>query len=129
MSDHDSRHHDWLSVGLVLGALVLLVLFVSIGAYVLGGLLAPVDHGLRAWTMDGRSAAGIRLGTVVSFIGDKAPLAILCAVVGWFVVPRHRWWIVLLGLCAWSVTTIVDALKAAYAVIRPEGGLLTSSSH
>ncbi len=125
----ESPHHHWLQLGLVLGALALTVLFVTVGAYVLGGLFAPVDQALRAWTMDGRSAAGIRLGTIVSFIGDKGPLTILCAIAGWFLIPGRRWWLVLLVLCALSVGLFVDWLKAAYAVIRPEGGLLTSSSH
>ena len=124
-----TTHHDWLFVALALGALILGVLFVSIGAYVLGGLLAPVDQALRDWTMNGRSAWGIQVGTIVSFIGAKAPLAILCAIVGWFLFPRDRWWVLLLALCAVSVGVFVDWLKAAYAVIRPEGGLLTSSSH
>jgi membrane-associated phospholipid phosphatase len=125
----ETRHHDWLLVALALGALMLGVIFVSIGAYVLGGLLAPLDQGLREWTVNGRSAGGIRVGTVVSFIGDKIPLAILCAIAGWFLIPGKKWWLVLLVLCALSVGFFVEWLKATYAVIRPEGGLLTSSSH
>ena len=122
-------HHDWLMIALALGALVLGVLFVSVGAYVLGGLFSVVDQALREWTMDGRSAAGIRLATVVSFIGDKAPLTILCAVLGWWLIPGTRWWMLLLVLCALSVSGLVDWLKATYEVIRPEGGRLTSESH
>ena len=128
MPDH-TRHHDWLLVALALGALLLGILFVTVGAYVLGGLLSPLDQALREWTMNGREGWGIRLGTGISFIGDKIPLAILCAIVGWFIVPGNRWWVLLLALCAVGVGFFVDWLKAAYAVIRPEGGLLTSSSH
>lgn len=129
MTEHHTRHHDWILVALAFGALLLGFLFVTVGAYVLGGLLSPLDHALREWTMDGRAAWGIRTATVVSFIGDKIPLAILCAIVGWFMVPGKRWWVVILALCAVSVGLFVDWLKATYAVIRPEGGLLTSSSH
>ena len=129
MRVHGTRHHDWLMLTLALGALVLGVLFVSVGAYVLGGLFSPVDQALRSWTMDGRSATGIRVATIVSFIGDKTPLTVICAVVGWLIIPGKRWWLLLLVLCTLSVTGFVDWLKATYEVIRPEGGRLTSSSH
>lgn len=129
MPANHSREHDWLLVALLLGALLLGVLFLTVGTFVLGGLFAPVDQALRDWTMGGRSAWGIRLSTAVSFIGDKLPLALLCAVAGWFIIPGQRWWLLMLALCAVSVGLFVDWLKAAYAVIRPEGGLLTSSSH
>lgn len=125
----EGRHHDWLLLVLAFGALLLGALFVTVGAYVLGGMLAPLDQALREWTMEGRSTWGIRLATAVSFVGDKAPLAILCAIVGWLIIPGRRWWVLLLALCAVSAGLFVDWLKATYAVIRPEGGLLTSESH
>lgn len=121
--------HDWLLILLAIGCLALAVLFVSVGAHVREGALSPLDQGLRRWTMTDREPALIRAATIVSFIGDKVPLAILCAAIGAWLIPGRRWWMPLLAACAVAVGVFVDWLKATYAVIRPEGGLLTSSSH
>ena len=130
MTSSSERHpHDWLLLLLALSCAALGILFVMVGAHVLEGALTPLDRAVREWTMESRRPFLIQLYTVISFIGDKAPLTVLCVIVGWRLLPGKRWWIPLLILCAVSVGTSVDWLKATYGVVRPEGGLLTSSSH
>ena len=130
MPRYQARHpHDWLLLILAFSCVALAILFVTVGAHVLEGALSPMDQAVRRWTMDGRRDTLIRLYTAISFIGDKTPLTILCIAIGWFLIPGKRWWVPLLVLCALGTTAFVDWLKATYAVIRPETGILTSSSH
>ena len=130
MPSYEARHpHDWLLILLAITCVGLAILFVMVGAHVLEGALTPLDRAVREWTMDGRKPFFVRLYTVISFIGDKIPLTVLCLAIGAWLFPDRRWWMPLLILCAVGVGTSVDWLKATYGVIRPEGGLLTSSSH
>lgn len=123
------RHHDWLLLLLAFVCAALGILFVMLGAHVLGGATFELDQSLRNWTMSDRETWLIHAYEFISFIGDKAPLAILCAAIGWTLFPQKRVWIPLLACCALGVGLFVDWLKAAYEVMRPETGQLTSSSH
>lgn len=130
MQGHDARHpHDWLLLVLAFSTLALAILFVTVGANVIGGVLEPLNQGMRRWVMEDRKPLLLSLYTAISFVGDKTPLAILCVLVGWRLIPGKRWWVPLVVLCAFGTAFFVDWLKASYAVVRPEGGLLTSKSH
>ena len=130
MARYEARHpHDWLLLVLAFSALALAILFVTVGANVIGGVLEPLNQRVRGWVMEDRKPLLIFLYTAISFVGDKAPLAILCILFGWRFIPGKRWWVPLIVLCAFGTAFFVDWLKATYAVVRPEGGLLTSKSH
>lgn len=130
MARYEARHpHDWLLLVLAFSALALAILFVTVGANVIGGVLEPLNQRVRGWVMEDRKPLLIFLYTAISFVGDKAPLAILCILFGWRFIPGKRWWVPLIVLCAFGTAFFVDWLKATYAVVRPEGGLLTSTSH
>lgn len=130
MARHHARHpHDWLLLVLAFSALAMAILFVTVGANVIGGILEPVNQSVRRWVMEDRKPLLIHLYTAISFVGDKTPLTILCVAAGWFLIPGKRWWVPLVVLCALGTMVLVDWLKATYAVVRPETGLLTSKSH
>ena len=118
---------DWLLPLMFVACLALAAVFASMGARVHAGELAGIDQAVRRFVLDLRSPQADVALELITFLGSKymAPLA---AVIAWAVSGRNLTVAALVLLTGYVSAEFVDVLKAFFAVVRPETGILERDS-
>lgn len=126
-AESDHPRGDWLLPLLFVACLAIAAAFGMMGAEVHAGELAGADQVVRRFVLDLRSAPADLVMEAISFLGSKymAPLASL---IGWYVSGRNVTVGALVLLTGYVSAEFVDVLKAFFAVVRPETGLLERES-
>jgi undecaprenyl-diphosphatase len=123
----EQHRTEWVLPLLFVAALVLASVFATMGARVHAGELAGIDHAVRDFVLGLRSGPADVALEVITFLGSKymAPLA---ALIAWYVSGRNLTVAALVLLTGYVSAEFVDVLKAFFAVVRPETGVLERDS-
>ena len=118
---------EWLLPLMFVACLALAAGFASMGARVHAGELAGIDQAVRRFVLGLRSTPADVALEFITFLGSKymAPLA---AVIAWAVSGRNLTVAAMVLLTGYVSAEFVDVLKAFFAVVRPETGVLERES-
>lgn len=121
------REH-WLLLLVSVACLTLAAAFAQVGSEVLEGDNKALDLAVRDWVRQHHTAAGQRIFSALTHLGDRILIIPLAIAVGWPLFRGHWWWLVLMLFCALASAELVSVLKQGFSVLRPPIGIRHSQS-